>query len=267
MSCNLDNLSQTQTNSLLDQLSLQMADSDLPQVKLNNLLIQASDAVLCNAECQFQRESELLYQEYLNAQLNLEEAPHEFFEAQKNYMVYTDGEPAYNRFIDAELLAQAEVIVNEYNANFAEGSQQVAVMIGTYESILVNFKNVFDLYVKYVEENARLLKDIKKDQNDITTNNRKAYYEDESLNTVKNRYYYILIGIYILCILVFIICFFIKPTDLNYMGLFIVLVFLLGLPFLSYWIFKFVLFVCYQIYSIFPKNVYTQLNASEPSSS
>jgi hypothetical protein len=253
-------------NDLLDKLSLQLSNSNLPQIKINNLLTQASEAILCDAECQFQKESELLYQEYLNAQLNLEQAPHEFHEAQKKYMVYTEGKPAYTQFIDAELTEKADVIVDKYKLKFAEESQQVGVLINTYRSNLINFKNVFDLYIKYVIENKRLLKELKQDESDILTNDRKAYYEDQSLDKVKNLYFYILVVIYVLCILVFVICFFMKPSSYSRTIVLVIFVCLIALPFLSYWIVAFVLFVCYKIYSIIPKNVYTQLKGSSPSS-
>ena len=79
------------------------------------------------------------------------------------------------------LQEKAEEISNKFIEFFKTDSQEIKTQIETYHGLLLNFKNVVDLYLKYKTENVELVKNLKQESSDILTNERKTYYEDQKI--------------------------------------------------------------------------------------
>jgi len=224
--------------------------------KFNDLINSARDAVMCNSECQRQRKEEQLKQNYLNAQTNLTSASSQEQTAQKNYIIFTKGEPAYNDFLDNQLQEKAQIIADKYTENFNEESKKITNQISSYNGLLINFHNVVDLYTQYKNENVKLFKELKDESNDVLTNERKTYYEDQNIGRLKNFYLYFLITIYVIFVLCFAVFSLIYPSNTSWkIRLALLLVFIL-LPFISTWILAKIIYYVYELYNFVPKNVY-----------
>jgi len=138
--------------------------------KFNSLIDQAAEAITCDANCQKQKKKNELKQKYINAQSNLARGPQQVETARKNYVIYNKGEPVYNELVEMELTKKATMIATFYEDNFNEESQNVLSDVKTYSGLLSNLKNVFELYLKYKQENVELTKKLKEGSNDILTN-------------------------------------------------------------------------------------------------
>ena len=233
------------------------------QFNLNNfnaLMSQASDAILCNSECRQKREAEKLKQNYENAQTNLASASSQVQVAQKNYFTFTQGDVGYNNLLEQQLQEKAEIIVDKFNENFNEESIKINSQITTYDGLLINFKNIFDLFRKYKRENIELYKQLKEESNDVLTNERKTYYQDQNIDSLKFYYYYFILSIYI----IFVICFasfsLIYPSQSSWKVKLALLVTFIALPFFSTWILGRIIYLIYTVYDMLPKNVYNQKN-------
>jgi len=228
--------------------------------KFNTLISQASDAVLCNSECRKQRETDKLKQNYLNSQTNLASAPNQVQVAQKNYVTFTEGPSGYNDLLDNQLQEKAQEIVNKFTEYFESDSKEITTQIDTYEGLLINFKNVAELYLNYKKENVQLIKDLKNETNDVLTNERKTYYEDQKIDGLKGFYYYILLGIYIICLIGFIIFSLMYPSQSSWIIKLATFIGFIVLPFFSTWILEKFIYLIYTLYELLPKNVYSQKN-------
>jgi hypothetical protein len=228
--------------------------------KFNTLISQASDAVLCNSECRKQRETDKLKQNYLNSQTNLASASNQVQVAEKNYVTFTQGASGYNDLLDSQLQEKAQEIANKFTEYFDNDSKEITTQIDTYEGLLLNFKNVAELYLKYKTENVQLIKDLKDETNDVLTNERKTYYEDQKIDGLKGFYYYILLGIYIICLIGFIIFSLIYPSQTSFIGKLVSIICFILLPFFSTWILDKIIYLIYTVYDMLPKNVYAQKN-------
>ncbi len=228
--------------------------------KFNNLINQASDAIMCNSECRKQREIEKLKQSYLNAQTNLASASSKVDVAQKNYVTFTQGESAYNSLLDNELNEKAEIIVDTFTENFDKDSEEVEIKIDTYDGLLLNYKNIVELYLKYKKENIELIKDIKDTTSDVLTNERKTFYQDQKIDGLKGFYFYLLLGIYILCLICFIFFTIRYPSNMSWIGKITSIIVFILLPFFSTWILGTIIYLIYSGYKLLPKNVYSQKN-------
>jgi hypothetical protein len=217
--------------------------------KLNAFISQASQTILCDSECQKQREAENLKQIYLNSKTNLESAPNQMQQAQKNYVTFTEGEYAYNELLDEQLHEKAKTIVQTFNETFNKDSDKTTSQINTYEMLLLNYKNVVELCKKYKLENISLFKKLKQETNDILTNERKTYYEDQKIDGLNYFYFYLLIIIYIICV----ICFgFFSLKNYSRWNVAMFIGFMV-LPFFSSRILKMIIYLMYELYTLLPK--------------
>ena len=182
----------------------------------NSLIEKAKQAVMCDSNCQKQKTTDELKQKYLASEANLVSAPAQVDISKKNYVTFTKGELAYNNEKEQELHKKAKIIINKFNDEFNKEVQQIKQQIDTYNSIVVNFKNVEDLYVKYKKENDVLNKKFKNNSSDILTNERKTYYENQGIDTLNFVYYYILILTYIIFVVGYVFTTFFYKSNLNW---------------------------------------------------
>ena len=233
--------------------------SNLDTFNLNNFnafLEKAKQTVMCDSNCQRQKTEEELKQKYLASETNLASANNQVDIAQKNYLTFTQGELSYGNTKESDLHKKAQLIIGTFNQNFQNESKQINFQIDTYKGLVVNFKNVVELYLTYKKENIELIKDLKNNSSDVLTNERKTYYENQGIETLNFYYYYILLLIYFIFILGYIATAMFYQSQLNWKIRFGILLLLVALPFISPWILAFVISLIYKIYELLPKNIH-----------
>lgn len=249
-----------QVNNLQDKIAQLTQTNKLNQStqlnKFNAFIKQASDAIMCNTDCQRKRDSEKLKQKYIDSKMNLASASNQVQVSEKNYVTFTEGQPAYNELLDKRFSEKADKISEKFQENFDEETGIVYTQIDTYASLLINFKNVFDLFLKYKKENKELFKELKEESNDVLTNERKTYYEDQQIDTLKFYYFYFLFILYIIVVLCFGIFSLMYPSQSSFLKKLAIFIGLIFLPFISTYILGFIISIFYKIYNILPKNVY-----------
>ena len=226
--------------------------------KFNSMIDQATAAISCDSECQRQQKDEELKQAYLNAQTNLATAPNNVYVSRQNYVVFDQGQPAYDELIDSELLQQAQKLTSYYQNNFTDESRNIIFNTNTYSGLLINLKNIFDLFLIYKEENIKLFKQLKDETNDVLTNDRKTYYQDQGIDNLKFYYHYFFLLIYIITILAYIIYNFMYPSQISILLRVLFLALMVLLPFISSWILGKIISIIYDIYNWLPKNAHKQ---------
>jgi hypothetical protein len=224
--------------------------------KFNALISQASDSIMCNSECRKQRKSEKLKKRYLTAQTTLDSASNQVQVAQRNYVTFTQGNNAYNELLENQLEEEAQAISTIFNEIFDTESNKITSQINSYNGLLLNFNNILDLLKQYTTENIKLSKELKKETNDVLTNERKTFYEDQKIDGLKFYYFYFLVSIYVIFIICFAVFSLIYPSQTNWKIRFLIFVCLIALPFLSSWILGIILYLIYEAYNLLPKNIY-----------
>jgi hypothetical protein len=232
--------------------------SDMDINKMNSLFSQLQSMITCDGPCQEKKEAEKLKQKMLDAQTNIISAPNQLQVAQKNYVTFIAGESAYNEVYEQQLKEKADKITQQYSGKYDEITQKIKTQVETYQGIFLNFKNVTDLYLKYKEENAELVKSLKNTTNDILTNERKTFYQDQQVDVLKFYYYYIILFIYCICVFCFVVFSFIYPSSTDWKIRFAYFIGLLLLPFVSTWFLGLFIYIIYLFYDLIPKNVYKQ---------
>ena len=138
--------------------------------KFNSLLSQLQDVLMCGPECQKSKEAVRLKEQLDEARVNVRSAPSKVQSALKNFVVFTKGESTYNDLQETRFRKKAENIANNYEDKFKEHEKMINFSLNRIRGIVVNFKNIVELYLKYRRENAELMQELKKTTNDVLTN-------------------------------------------------------------------------------------------------
>jgi hypothetical protein len=223
--------------------------------KFNELINKATEAVMCGPDCQKEKTASELKQKYLNSKTNLKTAPGQVQVAAKNYYMFTTGESGYNEYREQELTDKAEQIITEFKNNFDGDSSKLKTEIDTYNGLALNFRNVFDLYTKYKLENDELEKELKDTVSDILTNDRKTFYEDQSIENLN--YYYSFIRIfYIIVAIGFSISLFFVANQISFFTKIAIIILLSLYPYISTRLLSWVIQLYYAVVNLLPKNMY-----------
>lgn len=222
---------------------------------INSFLKRATETISCGTECQKQKETDKLKQEYLNAQVNLDTAPGKLEIAEKNYVTYTQGTQAYNALANQQSTSQAQTDVSSFQANFNAETDTVYSEIQTFSKLENNLKYVYDLYYNLEKENDELYISFKDSSSDILTNERKTYYEDQGISNL-SLWYYVLLVIYIIFAICFAILSVVYPSSFGWKYRLAICVCLIILPFISAYLLDLILVIFSYIYSYLPKNAH-----------
>jgi hypothetical protein len=231
-------------------------NSNLNLNKFNSLINQASNAIMCDSNCQKQKQAEKLKQKFQSAQENLATASGQLQVAERNYVTITQGDDAYSNLQDQQLEEKAQKVVDQVNTLINSASATITTEINTYNGLLLNFKNVVELHHKYLKENIELQKDLKDEIDDVSKNDRKTYYENQEIDNLKLYYYYFFMTIYVICIICFVVFGFIYPSQTTLLKRLFIFIGLVILPSISTWILGTAIKFVHYLYSLLPKNVY-----------
>jgi hypothetical protein len=228
------------------------------QEQINTLLEQSAQALLCGPDCQKQKVSDELNQKYLNAQTALKTAPINLETTKKNYYVYTEGEPAYNNMLETELKQKAETMAKLLSDSFNDELTSAVTMNKYYNTALINSNYTKDLLNEYDEKNKDLKLKLRDRRGDILTNDRKTYYENDALASLKlwHRFWWYF---YYMLVLVFLLSIILVKSQMTNGKKVLLSVLLIFYPyyieFIVNWIYEFFS----NIYNNLPKNVYNNL--------
>jgi hypothetical protein len=227
--------------------------------KFNTFLDKATKSILCDSNCQKKQTAEELKNKYLNSKTNLLLAKPEYDLSKKNYYTFISGQNGYDEILENELNTETDNIITKFKNSLKDEIEKIKIQLETYNSILINFNNVEELNHQYKKENILLFNQLKNKSNDVFTNDRKTYYEDQEINLLKNYYSYILIIVYIIVVLCFGVFSQIYPSQTTWKIKLFLLIFFIILPFISTWVFGKIIQMIYWLYSLLPKNVYKNI--------
>ena len=226
--------------------------------KFNDFLDNANNVLACDSNCQEEKKKDELKKKYLEAKTNLLTAPNQVETSYKNYLTYFKGDAAYNEYLENELQNKAKTIILTFKSNFKDEIEKANESYDTYTGLLLNFANIVELYKKLVKENGSLTLAVKNMSSDLLTNDRKTFYEDQSIDNLAF-YHTIILIIYIIFLIGFAVSIFVFPSTSSKGSLIAILLFFIIYPFICIKIFKFLYHIKDIIMGIFPKDVYTDI--------
>jgi hypothetical protein len=228
------------------------------QEQINKLLETSANALMCGPECQKQKKTDKLRQQYLDAQTNIKMAPSKLEETKKNYYVYSQGETYYDNMQETELTKKAEELGNLLSISFNSELNDAKTMNSYLNTAQINSSHTLELLTYYKSNNKEIERQLKESSGDILTNDRKTYYETDAITRLK-QWHSFFWYIYYLLVLVLNIAIFISPSELSTSKKFALLTLFTVYPYyistLTNWVYDNVV----NIQKNMPKNVYNNL--------
>lgn len=154
--------------------------------KINSLLEQSAQTLLCGPACQREQNLSTLKQKYLNAQTNLQTAPIQLEETKKKYIILKDGEAAYNQLKMEELKKKAKELISEIENKFKLQASNAKLMNTYLDTELINTQNTKELLMEYNVKDELLVKKFADKKSETITNDRKSYYENQELDRLNS---------------------------------------------------------------------------------
>lgn len=232
--------------------------SNSTSAQTNRIIQQAQDFLACGTDCQRAKKEQELLRNYQTAQMGLFNGTDNLESTSKNYYTFAKGDSGYNDFNKGKLRDVANQIATKYSTMFNEIVNNSQVLNNVYQSDFINVNHAKELHQSLVQKNKDLDTRLKDILNDISTSDRKTYYEDQELDDL-HWWYKIYLAIYIILLITFVISSFFVPTEMTKYKRIAVVVFLALYIFLAKYAAIGLIKLWAYIGSFFPKNVYLSI--------
>jgi hypothetical protein len=229
-----------------------------PSAQTNAIIKQAQSYLACDDACQRAKKEQELLRDYQSAQMRLFNGTDNLESTSKNYYTFAKGDSGYNDFNKGKLGDVANQIAGKYSTMWNEIVNNSQVLNNVYQSDFMNVNHAKELHQTLAQKNKDLDTRLKDILNDISTSDRKTYYEDQELSDLQ-WWYNIYLAIYIILLVTFVISSFLVPTEMSkykriavvvFLGLYIFLAKYAAIALIKLWEY---------IGSFFPKNVYLSI--------
>jgi hypothetical protein len=224
----------------------------------NTIIQQAQAYLACDDACQRAKKEQELLRDYQSAQMRLFNGTDNLDSTSKNYYTFAKGDSGYNDFNKGKLGDVANQIASKYSTMFNEIVHNSEVLNNVYQSDFINVNHAKELHHTLVQKNKDLDTRLKDILNDISTSDRKTYYEDQELDDLK-WWYNIYLAIYLILLIAFVISSFLVPTEMSKYKRVAVVIFLGVYIFLAKYAAIALIKLWEYIGSFFPKNVYLSI--------
>jgi hypothetical protein len=232
--------------------------SNSTSAQTNKIIQQAQAFLTCDAACQRAiKEKELLH-DYQSAQMRLFNGTDNLESTSKNYYTFAKGDSGYNDFNKGKHGDVANKIAAKYSAMFNEIVHNSEVLNNVYQSDFINVNHAKELSQTLVQKNKDLDTLLKDTLNDISTSDRKTFYEDQELDDL-HWWYNIYLTIYVITLIIFVVSLFLVPTEMTKYKRIAIVIFLALYIFLAKYAAIGLIKLWVYIGSFFPKNVYLSI--------
>ena len=226
-------------NNLLSQdtttqrLAEQSTKQKILQEKLDSLVKRANENLMCGAECKKQRTENELQKKYLAAKDNLQDAPKDLNNAEKNYFTFVNGKVWYNKFQQQKNSEIARLEAHKLNSEFMKKHDDLKKDIQYFDSQNAYIKNMDTLLKKYRDSNKQLKKKVDDNAKNVQTSSRLSFYYEDDIETI-NDWTSVLTFIYWIIFSALVIKFIVLDTNFTDMYLWLSIAFFAVFPFVIF---------------------------------
>lgn len=204
--------------------------------QVNGMMSLASDKLMCDDACQFERKSNELKQKWERAGEVKQDIPTIYTKREKDYIVFTKGVPYYNEMMENRYEATGKEILKKMLEKHKFQMKLLQEELETYANGTLYEQNIRDLWLKYKKEEKMYKLATLKMKNNISISDRQSSYEDAETKKIKKTLN-IVSFIYWFIVFVFLVYFIAKKryTDVK---IWLVFIFLLIFPIIKTFMLK-----------------------------
>ena len=213
---------------------------------LSSLLEKSATALVCGPHCQKEKKEQALKTKYLAAETSIQTAPVELEQSRKNYLVFSKGESYYDDLREKELAESARKLAGALYSEFSIQLDLCDTLNSFYQGSLINKMHMDELFQSYLLENINLRELSSNERHDVLTNERKTFYENMEIESLKK--------IYKLFFILFFILFFTLVLISSSSLVFLLVIF--SYPFLIFYLVRWIISWVSFLFSLLPFNIY-----------
>jgi len=221
-----------------------------------NAMLEKANAILsCGPDCQDQNNTADLLTKYQNAQVDILNDHEKLGYTATSYYTYAEGPAGAAKFNDQKMQNVAKTIGDEAVAKFNTLKSSTTNMLTTYATEQTNYQHAKDYYDDLKEKNKNLKKKLETVTSFIETNDKKGYYENQQVEHLL-WWYRVFWWTFMVLSVVYIICFFLVPSNYSWSNKLMILVGFAAYFFFARYIFIYIFAFFQYMISFIPTNVY-----------
>lgn len=187
-----------------DLINKALVSAGLPQNKLNAILAQTKDKLLCNPDCQKQRQGNAYKQKWDLAKKNYKAAPEEIKQAEKNYYIFDKGYGAYKDMLYDRYTKSAAEFKAASNKKHAIVETEIQELLANYTAGTTYLKRMNEFLKIKLQEKEDLQHDIDAYIGYTETSGRKVIYENRERDSLTT-YRQVITYLFLLIVLLFLV--------------------------------------------------------------
>jgi hypothetical protein len=244
-----------------------MGDTDITKqlnttlAQINTYIQNSEEQLRCGPDCQALEATQTLKEKYEAAKRNVESSPGELQIAEKNYYTYIMGMSGYDEYITSKLTDQSNAVKKNIQSLTNTLINEIKNLNDTYKTSYSSYSYLSKLDQKYNDEIDELEENMIKASittGDVTTNDRKTYYEKQNYDALLG-YYKMFLWVFYLLLFVFTVLLFVMNKTMGIFKKIIFVVFFVFFPFFSTDITLWIIRIFYNFIELFPSNIYTKI--------
>jgi hypothetical protein len=229
--------------------------------QINTYIENSAEQLRCGPDCQALEATQQLKEKYEAAKTNLESAPGQYQTAKKNYYTYIMGQTGYDEYIKNNLTAQSNNIETNINTVINPLILEMKNLNDSYKTTYSSYTYLRKLDEKYNDEIDELEQNIQEaavTTGDVTTNDRKTFYEKQNYDALIS-YYKFSLWVFYLLLIVFTFLLFAMNRSIGIVKKLLFIVFFFFFPFFATDITLWIIRIFYNFTELLPSNVYTKI--------
>lgn len=163
-------------NDQMMAMMRQMAGKD--SSAMQSMFANVSSMLTCDSDCQRRMKADELRRAWQSAVYSEKNAPIMTSEAEKEYYVFTQGVPGYEKMLLQRYTKKAEGAKSAAQKTHTELVEELRALIADYSAETISVKRMKELLRVRLDENKALKGAIDQDISAVETNDRRVVYED-----------------------------------------------------------------------------------------
>ena len=171
-------MSDLQQQSLIEDALIK---AGLPQNKLNGMLEELKEKIMCGPTCQKQQKINALKKIYNDKKREVKQSPEELRLAEKNYYEFAKGRAFYNNMLEKRAEENTTNNIKKLEKERLEKTKDLETLLSYYESAYIYYKKLDTVTEDNIDKNTTFKKRYDKNLSITQTNDRRTYYEIKNI--------------------------------------------------------------------------------------
>ena len=211
----------------------------------------------CDENCEREKKLKKLKDKLDDKKDNLKTAPLQVHDARREYMQYKFGIVGYISRRKSELQKEGKAAEEKIVSDWNKKRNDAVIAVKNYRELLNSLLNLELFHKRLLASNLALHKRYQAKQNDVVTDDRVAYYEQQGTETLEY-IHYIMKWIYVIAVFTFLFAALtIKNDKYKLIHIFVIMLALIIYPFSVEYIVLSIFALIRKGLEYFPSNIYT----------